>query len=100
MFLTEYLGMHYLISNIFAFVGGLLTNYLLSLLWVFNNRKIKTKNKEFIIFSIIGIIGLLMSQICLYVFIDLLGMTAVYAKIYATLITFIWNFFARKIILF
>ncbi len=100
LFFVEYVQVHYLIANVIAFLAGLLTNYLLSLWWVFNNRKIKVKSKELFIFIIIGVIGLFLSQFLLYIFIDILHSVITYAKIYTTLITFAWNFVARKIILF
>jgi len=100
LFFTQYLEIHYLIANIFAFSAGLMSNYLLSLLWVFNNRKLDKKAQEFIVFTIIGVVGLLLSQFLLYLFIDILFLSIIYAKLSTTLITFVWNFTARKVILF
>ena len=100
MLLTEYFGIYYLVSNIFAFLSGLIVNYILSLVWVFDNRKIKKKRKELIIFTIIGLIGLIFNQLCLYSMIDIIGANIVFSKIISTAIVFVWNFGARKIILF
>jgi len=36
--LTEYAGMHYLAAAAVAFLGGLTTNYALSVSWVFSRR--------------------------------------------------------------
>ena len=55
---TEYIQINYLFSAAIAFILGLITNYLLSTIWVFNNSRLNNKFTEFTIFSIIGIIGL------------------------------------------
>jgi putative flippase GtrA len=55
--LTEVLGLHYLTSAAIAFCCGLVTNYILSITWVFSTRSLASKRTEFTIFSIIGVVG-------------------------------------------
>lgn len=94
------IGINYLISAAIAFLAGLIVNYLLSTKWVFDSRRIANKKYEFIIFGIIGVIGLLLNEVVIYVATEILYMNLLFSKIAATVIVFIWNFAARKKILF
>ena len=98
--LTEVFGMHYLLSATISFILGLVTNYLLSVVWVFNKRTLGNRWAEFAVFAIIGVIGLGLNALIMYVCTDKLGIHYMISKIISTVIVFFWNFFARKIILF
>ncbi len=97
--LTEYADVYYLISNIFAFSIGLLINYILSIVWVFNERRLDSIKEEFISFAIIGLVGLGIGQFILWGF-TVSGLYYMYSKIIATMVVFIWNFVVRKKFLF
>jgi putative flippase GtrA len=97
--LTEYYHVYYLLSNIFAFSMGLLTNYILSIIWVFHNRQLKNTKQEFIFFAIIGLLGLGIGQFLLWSF-TVCGLYYLYSKIIATVVVFLWNFIVRKKFLF
>lgn len=99
-FFTDILGVHYLISGIIAFIIGLLVNYGLSVFWVFNNRAMKNKLMEFVFFSIIGVIGLGLNELILWVLTDILLFYYLYSKLVSAFIVWLWNFFARKLLLF
>jgi len=99
-FLTEVFKIHYLISAAVAFTLGLLTNYALSILWVFPKRTLANKQIEFLIFSIIGLIGLGLNEIIIWFFTESIHFHYLISKIFSTVVIFFWNFFARKKILF
>lgn len=99
-FFTDVMGIHYLYSAVIGFVLGLMVNYLLSICWVFNARKLKNVHAEFMIFTVIGLIGLGINELILWFFTDIKGVYYLYSKIIATAVVFIWNFVARKKILF
>ncbi len=92
------------LCNGLSFVAGLIVNYFISTYWVFNNSKIKNKLVEFLSFAAIGVVGLLITLGVTYVFEWLLAdKTSLYqmiAKIASTALSFFWNFFARKLLLF
>ena len=98
--LTEVFGMHYLLSATISFILGLITNYLLSVVWVFNNRTLGNRWAEFAVFAIIGVIGLGLNALIMYVCTDKMGIHYMISKIISTVIVFFWNFFARKFVLF
>lgn len=98
--LTEIANIYYLISAAIAFLLGLATNYSLSIVWVFNKRAIKNKSLEFGLFMLIGVVGLGLNQIFLWSFTEYAGLHYLTAKIVATVFIYLWNFLARKFILF
>lgn len=60
--LTEIFSIYYLTSAAIGFVIGVVVNYLLSILWVFDNRKLENNYWAFTIFAFIGICGLLINH--------------------------------------
>jgi putative flippase GtrA len=98
--LTEYFHLHYLISALIAFILGIITNYILSVTWVFRSRSVKNRINEILIFTLIGIVGLGLNELLLWVFTDLVSIYYLISKIMTTVIVFSWNFFARKFLLF
>jgi len=99
-FFTEIIILHYLISNILGFIVGLVINYSLSISWVFNKRTLGSKSAEFTVFAIIGIIGLALNELFLWIFTDAFGVYYLISKLIATLLVLIWNFVSRRFILF
>ena len=99
LFLLEKIGLHYLVATVFAFIGGLVCNYILSKLLVFQDKK-SNPRLEFLIYGIIGVIGLGITEGLMYVFTDILGLYFMLSKIIVAIIVLIWNFLARKLILY
>jgi putative flippase GtrA len=98
--LTEYLDFHYLLSAGIAFTLGLVTNYLISIRWVFATRNFSNKKLEFIMFMVIGLVGLGLNELFIWIFTDLFAIYYLLSKILTTMLVYLWNFFARKMILF
>lgn len=99
LFLITTIGVNYLISVIFAFVIGLVVNYGLSKLLVFENSSVNGKI-EFLVYGIIGVIGLGFTEIIMYVLTEIAGLYFMVSKVIATIIVLVWNFVARKITLY
>ena len=73
VFLTELAGFNYLVAAVVAFVCGLVTNYLLSVRWVFTSRSVNQPLVEFVVFLVIGVIGLGWNEVLLYLGTSQLG---------------------------
>lgn len=97
---TDFVGMHYLLSASLSFVAGLLVNYIISKLWVFDKTSIKNGKLEFLVFALIGVIGLGLTELLMWFFTDVLGFFYMLSKILTTAIVYFWNFFARKYMIF
>ena len=55
---------------------------------------------EFLIFLIIGLIGLGLTLLFMWLFVDVAGIYPLISKLVTTAIVLLWNFGARKIILY
>ena len=98
--LTEFAGMHYLLAATISFILGLITNYLLSITWVFNQHKLNNRWVEFLLFAFIGVVGLGLNDAIMFLCTERCGIHYTLSKIIATATVFFWNFLARKLILF
>lgn len=98
--LTEWLGLHYLLSATISFTAGLQVNYLISIRWVFGKSKLSSRTAEFIVYGIIGVVGLLLNNLLLYLFTDCFRLHYMLSKLVSAAIVLVWNFVGRKIILF
>lgn len=98
--LTEYAGLHYLLSATLSFIAGLLVNYIISCLWVFNGSKFKNRLVEFLFFAAIGVVGLALNDTLIWLFTDYIGTHYMFSKIVAAAMVYLWNFFARKYLVF
>ncbi len=92
----EIIGTHYIISATAGFMAGLIINYILSNKWVFSDPKIASKKAQFGLFLLIGLIGLGILNIQMWVLIDYFNLNYIFSKSTATIIVYLWNFFARK----
>ena len=98
--LTEWLGVAYLLSAAIAFIIGLTINYIFSNLIVFSTHRLESKWIEFMIFAIIGVIGLGLNELIIYCCTEFIGLHYMLSKLISTVLVFLWNFFARKQTLF
>ena len=98
--LTQFAGVPYLWSAAIAFILGLVTNYLISISWVFSHTGRMHIWQEFAVFAAIGVIGLALNEGIMYVGTDMLQLHYMVSKLISTGIVFFWNFFARKVLVF
>lgn len=96
-------GWHYLLANLVGLVAGLVLNYAMSILWVFTacKRILKTqKGIEFVLFALVGIAGVGINQLLMYLMVDGIGINEMVSKMIAAVLVLMWNFGARKLMLF
>ena len=91
----QLLGLHYLLAACAGFLLGLVVTYFLSNLLVFGEPK-GDKRKLFLIFGLIGLIGLGILNILMWGLTGGLGLNYIISKALATIVVFTWNFYARK----
>lgn len=101
-FLTEVGGFNYLLSATLSFMAGLAVNYLIATHWVFRKDVAVLRNKwaEFLVFLLIGLVGLGLNDLILWVVTRHLRLHYLLSKFVAAGLVYLWNFFARKYILF
>jgi len=93
-------AVHYMLAAPAGYVLGILLIYLLSTRWVFNDRRLASVRSEFAIFVLIGIFGLLLNQLVIYVCVERFSSSYELAKVASAAIVFGFNFGGRKLILF
>jgi len=98
--LTDKLGVYYLLSATISFICGLLVNYALSIRWVFSKRRLSDSRMEFIVFGLIGVIGVGINDVIIWCGVEILGIHYLWSKIMAAAVVLLWNFIARRQTLF
>ncbi len=98
--MTEKANVHYLASAVVAFAAGLAVNFGLSKKFVFSAEKNHSFFAEFSVYAVIGAVGLLLTEGIMYFLTDILGWYFMLPKIIATAVVFVWNFAARKVVLY
>ena len=88
-----------LIANTAGFVISLVFNYLASMKYVFAHKEGMSRRREFVIFVVLSVIGLVLNDGIVLVLNTRLGFEANIAKICATAIVMAYNFVTRKIFL-
>ena len=97
--LTELCGINYLISSGISFVVSVIYNYILSVRWVFEVDENGDKRKEFVIFIVLSLIGIGLNQLLMWVFVSMIHIFYMVAKIIVTAIVMLYNFITRKLFL-
>lgn len=97
--LTEFAGIHYLISGTISFAASVIYNYILSVVWVFDPVGERNKAKDMAVFLILSVIGLGINQAIMWVLVEFFGVYYMISKIAATAIVMVYNFITRKIFL-
>lgn len=98
--LVTWTGWHYLPASAVAFSAGATVAYLLSVRFVFPVRKLHNPYLEFVSFLALGLAGLLVNSMALFVAISGAGLGLISAKLLAAGCTFATNFTLRRQLLF
>lgn len=93
--LTEWGGIYYLYSSAISFGVSVVFNYWLCVAYVFKGAGKQTA-RQATIFFVTGVIGLLLNQFCMWFFVAMAGLHYMLAKIFATAIVTIWNYFTKR----
>ena len=97
--LAELFNVNYLISATISFTVSVIFNYVASMRYVFTHKEGLSRRREFIIFVVLSVIGLLINDALMWAGVDLFGISYLLVKIFATAVVMVWNFVTRKIFL-
>lgn len=104
--LTELFGINYLVSATISFTASVVFNYVASMRYVFTHKEDMSRRREFIIFVVLSVIGLLINNGLMWAGVELLQWpdwlqdhAYLIVKIFATAVVMVWNFVTRKIFL-
>ncbi len=93
------LGLDILVANTAGFVISLIFNYLASMKYVFAHKEGMSRKREFVIFVVLSVIGLVLNDGIVLALKGGLGLEANIAKVCATALVMVYNFVTRKIFL-
>ena len=97
---VQYFSWPYLLAATMSFSAGILIGYILSVTAVFKHRRLKNQPTEFPSFAAVGIVGLAINAAAMWFGVGCLGERCLTAKYGAACLTFVWNFAARRQLLF
>lgn len=81
-------------------LAGLVVTYLLSIFWIFDQRRFSRKVFEILGFAAICLVGLVLTYLFMVLFEDILHIHYIAAKVTVVFLVTVWNFLAKKIWLF
>ena len=91
------------ICTAIGFIAGLITNYVLSLVFVFRKSENKGNAKSvsgFIVFTVVGIIGLGITEIGMYIGEFIFLWHYLFTKVFVAAVVLVWNYVGRKVFVF
>jgi putative flippase GtrA len=89
------IGVHYLIAVPIAFTASFLFNFYLVREFVFPKCK-KKFAAELLAYSWIALVSLCLTELCMFVFIEYLGVYLILSKFLSAIAVMLWSFAARK----
>lgn len=99
IFLTEVFHIDYLVSATISFTVSVVFNYLASMRYVFLHKEGMSRRKEFVIFVVLSVLGLLLNNLLMWAGVEMAGIDYRITKLFATFAVMVWNFSTRKILL-
>lgn len=88
-----------IVSSALGFIISVIYNYIASVKWVFDVDEEKSKKRNFILFILFSVIGLIITEIIMVIGADVIHFEYKLVKIFATAVVMVFNFVTRKIFL-
>lgn len=100
MLLSQVFGVDPVLAAGISFCISVIFNYLASMRFVFTHRDDMSKTREFVLFIVLSVVGLIINEIIMWLGTRAFGssglaVTAV--KVVATAVVMVWNFVSRKL---
>lgn len=96
--LTEVCGLHYLLSSLISLICAMIVQYILNIRYVFETSDAH-RIRKLIIYIIMGLIGLGLNQLIIYLVVSRFNAHYILGKMAASALVGIYNFFSRKLYL-
>ena len=99
MLLSQVLGWDPVLSAAISFCVSVIFNYLASMKYVFQRRDDMSRQREFIVFIALSVVGLGINELVMLAGTAALGTGALavtFTKLVATAVVMVWNFLSRK----
>lgn len=100
IFLTETVGLFYLVSATISFLVGMLLVYVSSVGFIFGERRLDNRSLELTSFALIGVAGLVLNGLLLWAITTGTPLGYQLAKLPTAGLVFLFNYIARRNLLF
>ncbi|MDD5769716.1 MAG: GtrA family protein [Candidatus Gracilibacteria bacterium] len=80
---------------VFSFLLAVINGFILNKIWTFQNKSNKYK-RQFAKFLLVSIIGLFLTLILMYIFVDFLNVYYLFSKVFTSIIVLFWNYFGNR----
>lgn len=94
------LGVHVQIAGAVGFSAGCIVNYWVSQTFVFDDQSGRNNSHTFVLFVIVGLAGLMINGVILYVGVDVYSLDYRVVKVISAGIVFWFNFLLRGLFVF
>jgi putative flippase GtrA len=98
--LHKWFDVHYLWAAAIGFMTGCGVTYVLSKTMVFDNNSGRSERSMLILFWLVGVAGLGLNQVVMYIGVDIVSLPVMAAKAVSALFVFWFNFFLRGSVVF
>lgn len=98
--LSECIRINVIFAATVSFIAGLVVNYFISVKWVFGKSDIRDRRIEFLAYALIGVIGLVINDLTIYLLTNFCKVHYAVAKPLTAIMVYGWNFFARRYLIF
>ncbi len=98
--MTDLFEVHYLLSSIAGYASIVITSYIFSVTWIFTERKIASRGKEFVAFTLITIFAMLMNIVSMWFFTGYLHWHYVVSNVVTNFLATFWGYVPKKLFLF
>jgi putative flippase GtrA len=92
---TEFGGLYYLWSATLSYCAGMIVNYSLNKVLTFRNKS-KQIGKQFSVFAVVSLVGLGLTLLFMALFVEVLGLWYMVAKLFTIILVFIWSYFGHS----
>lgn len=99
MLLNVGFGVNSVVAAGISFTVSVVFNYLASMRFVFTHREDLSRTREFVIFVVLSVVGLGINEVIMWLGLQTIGgspFAVTAAKVVATAVVMVWNFFSRK----
>jgi dolichyl-phosphate beta-glucosyltransferase len=93
--LVEFLKLPLLVATTGSFLLAVSHNFILNKIWTFENKSTNYK-KLYIKFLLVSAIGLLLTDISMFLQAEVMGLWYIYAKLITSILVLAWNFLGNK----
>ncbi|MEK7086979.1 MAG: GtrA family protein [Patescibacteria group bacterium] len=97
---TEWIGLHYLISVVIAFLVAVVVSFILQKFWTFKNNSKTDLRRQATIYITVAIINTGLNTLLVYLFVEYIGLHYLFGQFFSSGLIAFESFFVYQIFIF